>query len=163
MDSFQLLESPYRTDCKFYRTSSSYLSRKDCIRKCKLRVSIEKCGYIWGDIDLMRDEKSVFFGDIHNQSCIEDIKFLTICSKECPHSDCNIEYYEPILIVEYAYNYEYEYSSLHLEIPKKPETAYFHEPRIETIEFICYLASTVGLWFGLSFYFTDRFVSTHSQ
>ena len=35
-------------------------------------------------------------------------------------------------------------------LPTEPETAFIHRPRIETVEFICYLASTVSLWFGVS-------------
>ena len=146
LEAFQLLESPYRTDCKVYSTSSPYLSRKDCMRSCKLRVSIDKCGYILDGIDLFRDEKSVPFGDIKKNSCIKVIDFDLICSKECPHSDCTVEHYE-LISSKYKGN-----DTFYLQIPTKPETAYFHEPRIQTIEFICYLASTVSIWFGLSVY-----------
>jgi hypothetical protein len=33
----------------------------------------------------------------------------------------------------------------------EPKKIYFYYPKIETIEFLCYLASILNLWFGFSF------------
>ena len=99
LNAFRLLESPYRTNCKNYRTTSKHLSRRDCIRKCKLNASITICGSILSGIDLLRGEPPVLFGNESIKACIKNIDFDSICSKECPHSDCNIEFYEPVLTV----------------------------------------------------------------
>jgi hypothetical protein len=33
----------------------------------------------------------------------------------------------------------------------EPKTTHLYQPKIETIEFLCYIASILGLWFGFSF------------
>ena len=154
-DSFKLLKSPYRTDCRDYRISSQYLSRRDCIRKCKLNASLDKCGAIHEDIDLKRDEPPVLFGGQNIEKCIEQIDFEAICHKECRHHDCVINFYQPVIVSSYDHDENQipiPITTVEFVFPVKPETAYYHEPKLATIEFICYLASTFSMWFGVSIY-----------
>ena len=146
--SFRLLKNPYRTNCKDYRLSSEYLSRRDCIRKCKLNISLNECQSIFEGIDLGRNEPSVLFGGSDQKHCIERIDLDTICRKQCHYLDCTIDYYRPLKFNKYERNT----TTLQLIFPTKPETVYYHEPKTATIEFICYLASTFSMWFGLSIY-----------
>ena len=151
LGAFRLLQSPYPTDCRDYRSSSKYLSRRDCIRKCKLNASNTTCNAIYEGIDIQRDDPPVLFDT--NGTCAAQIDFDAICTKKCSNLDCAIDYYE--LISQHDTNYTQcngTCARLDLTIPTKPETAYYHEPRIELVEFICYLASTANMWFGLSIY-----------
>ena len=148
--AFRLLQRPYPTDCRDYRSSSKYLSRRDCIRKCKLNANNITCNAIYDGIDIYRDDPPVLFDA--NRTCVAQIDFNTICIKKCPNLDCVIDYYELITQHDEKFNCSGNCARLDLTIPTKPETAYHHEPRIELVEFICYLASTASMWFGLSIY-----------
>ena len=157
--SFRLLESPYPTNCQNYKTSSPYLSRRDCIRKCKMNASLTNCKVIHKGIDVQRDDPVVHFAQRSDCDCIKNIDFDTICEKECPHYDCAIDYYKPVRV----HNAPDNRGFMTLTIPTDPETAFYHEPKLETIEFICYLASTFGMWFGLSFFsLSDLFSFCHN-
>ena len=148
LNSFSLLEAPYRTNCRNYRKSSEHLSRRDCIRKCKLNTSVDKCGVILEGIDIRKGEPSVLFGSADDKQCVEKIDFETICRKECSHYDCLIDYYQPAQVNYYPFSKTY----LVLVSPTKPETKFYHEPKLEPVEFMCYLGSTLSTWFGLSVY-----------
>ena len=146
------MESPYRTDCKDYRFrfSGKYLSRKGCIRKCKIEVSLKTCGVIYRDIDLMRSDPTVHFGNWGNstsKSCFQNLNYTYVCNERCPHYDCAIDYYKTVALHKVKNT---KGTFLTLVIPTEPETSYSHEPRIELVEFICYLASTFNMWFGFS-------------
>ena len=146
--SFKLLEKPFETDCLDYRLNTKHLSRKACIRDCKIKTSIKECQVIDNTIDLFKEDPVMNFSSSNEAWCIKQIDFDTICEKECPHYDCNIDYFEPITIHEiYAPD-----MPLEINIPTKPETAFHIEPKFETIEFICYIASTFGIWFGFSLF-----------
>ena len=41
-------------------------------------------------------------------------------------------------------------SRVKIIIPFEPKTVYYVKPSKEIVEFVCYLASTLSLWFGFS-------------
>ena len=98
LQSFRLLGSPYRTNCRHYRASSEHLSRKDCIRKCRINTSLKMCKVIHEGVDVYRDDPVVYFAQNSDVDCIKGIDFDAICEKECPHYDCAIDYYEPVVL-----------------------------------------------------------------
>ena len=150
LSTFKLLERPYSTNCKNYSsTSLIYRSRRDCIRNCKLITSLDICNGSSDEVDFGRNENSVPFAS--DQKCIASIDFDTICMKDCSHYDCYIDYYKPIGVSEKLVD-KYESAILDLAIPTEPVMCYLYEPRIEMIEFVCYLASTFSIWFGVSLY-----------
>ena len=164
LTSFRLLESPYQTNCKDYRVNGQYLSRTDCIRKCKIQVSVDKCGVIYKGIDLMRSDSNVRFGNNRSftqKECFYDLNFTDICVKRCSHFDCSIDHYKTVELLRTTdkhkkLNKQTQDTIIKIQIPTEPETSYSHQPRIDLVEFICYLASTFNFWFGfsvISFYY----------
>ena len=150
--SIKLLGAPYHTNCKDYQATSNYLSRKDCIRRCKIKISIEMCRVLdWG-IELRSDEPAVIFGK--NKTCLDSINLETICYRKCPHYDCNVEHYVPVVLKN-----NHSYSRLVVTPPSAPENVFHHVPRIQPVEFICYLASTLSMWFGVSIYSSYHLIS----
>ena len=79
LGAFRLLESPYRTNCRNYKTSTEYLSRKDCIRNCKMNASLTNCKVIYNGIDIQRGEPSLPFAVPEVKECISKIDLDTIC------------------------------------------------------------------------------------
>ena len=155
LSSFRLLESPYQTNCKDYRQSTEYLSRKDCIRKCKIGVSVNKCGVIYEGIDLMRNDATFRFvdkGNISQKDCLDNPNLSEICSQICPHIDCAINYYKPVVFHNASRKDKQTDTLFQIMNPYEPEQSYHHQPRIKPVEFVCYLASTINMWFGFSLY-----------
>ena len=158
--SFHLLERPFATNCKNYMSDTEYYSRKDCIRKCKLKHSTEECGVIADEMEVYKDEHSIRFASNQNESkCAENLNLDRICLEECPHLDCIKTFYKTTQIAKLDFNHTTECDAIDKRnglvefiMPKEPETTFFHKPRIEMVEFICYLASTVSLWFGISMF-----------
>ena len=149
--SFKLLKSPYSTDCIDYKSDTQYVSRKDCIRKCKLKNSIEKCGVVSHEVQVFKKEPNIRFGATEEDfDCIKNISLDTICLKECPNLDCFKTYYRIINTAKYELDNTQNMLAIEFVTPTDPETIIIHRPAIDMLEFICYIASTVSLWFGLS-------------
>ena len=147
---YQLLESPYPTDCENYYLSSKYISRKECLRKCKIKVSLQICGSISKDISVYSGEKGVLFANTSGENCADRINFWEQCLKVCPKVDCFLQYYRTTKSSEYPGKLVDNYTRIDITTPVEPDTTFFHKPKIELIEFLCYLASTLSVWFGFS-------------
>ena len=145
--TFQLLPSPYRTDCIDYKREMSAKSRNDCVRKCKVRLSLEKCGVVSDEIDVYSGEENVVFAKTKPDIACTRREYLDdICWKECPRNNCFEQYMESRIIQSRPLSYH----KLRLMLPFEPRTTFRHRPCIQLIEFLCYLASTLRLWFGFS-------------
>ena len=146
LHSFRLLEKPFKTDCIDYRLNTKHVSRKACIRDCKIKTSRKKCQVTYNTIDLYRKDPVMNFSTNYEAWCFKQIDFNKICMEECPHYDCSIDYYIPVVVHQW-HTFD---DRLQLNIVTEPETVFHIEPKFQTIEFICYLASTLGIWFGFS-------------
>jgi hypothetical protein len=65
--------------------------------------------------------------------------------------DCVKRYFTPRVIASGKIEDYYNETAVHISIPMEPNKIYCYLPKIETIEFLCYLASILSLWFGFSF------------
>jgi hypothetical protein len=150
--SYQLLEKPYQTNCIDYPSKTEYLSREDCIRRNRLNKSITECKVIAEGINLFKWETGIFMNSTLDEKCIENINIEIdkYSSQKCQQLDCVKNYYKPVLISREIYDKK----DIRIDItcPSDPETTYGHKPRIETIEFLCYIASILSLWFDFSFF-----------
>ena len=146
--SYYLLKSPYPTNCLDY-SQTQWLSRTDCIRKCKINESLAKCGLLYHQMDVYKNEPNVRFAVTDDQiKCINDLKLKDKCFKICPKYDCFKQQFVQKVISKVI---EKENQSiLSLAFSTVPQISHYHKPKLETIEFLCYLASIVSLWFGFS-------------
>ena len=69
----------------------------------------------------------------------------------CPKDDCFTTYYKSIEIAQFK-DYDKEELFVGVFFSSEPETSYHHKSSLQLIEFLCYLASTVVLWFGVSIF-----------
>ena len=158
--SFHLLKSPFATNCADYKSDKQFVSRKDCLRNCKLERSIKKCGVIPHYIEVYRGEASKNFAmNDQDRTCLASLDLGTTCLRKCPHVDCVKTYYKTstssaISLQNNSEVIDKQIIQVEFVLPIEPETTFIHRPRIETVEFICYLASTVSLWFGVSMFST---------
>ena len=151
--SFQLLKSPFATNCTNYELETPFLSRKDCIRKCKLKRSLDECKVIGFETPVYKNELMVEFAqNEEKKECVKNLNSETFCQKECPNLDCFNTYYRLMKTSQIGMGEGKDYVWVELVLPQEPETTFIHKPRIEMVEFICYMASTVSLWFGFSMF-----------
>ena len=142
----QLLPVPYKTACIDYRTLG-YNSKEHCIVKCKSDNYLDIYGYL-------PSELLIYDLDINlTANVVIDWKIDSIvskkCSKFCGHyNDCYKEY-----ITMSHKNGGSEASPGHVLkfMPSIiPNTKFIQSPKVEVEEFVCFITSIIGLWFGLS-------------
>ena len=159
--SFHLLKRPYSTDCIDYKSSTEYGSRRDCIGKCKLRNGLVLCGVVPPEVEVIRGEPDVRFpNNSSERNCIENLNLTQKCLNVCPNVDCVKSYYRAVKTSQIFKDNDTQHLWVYLIPPSEPETTFVHKARIETVEFICYIASTVGLWFGLSVFSTMSWINS---
>ena len=159
VQTYHLLESPHSTNCLNYKEKTVFLSREDCVRKCRIRESQSKCGVVSHEIDVFRGEPNLRLSEtIVEEKCIERLDLKKLCYEMCPNDNCLIPYYKPIVVTQGTQ--ELGGLSVNIIIPSEPETSYHHKPSVEIIEFLCYLASTVSLWFGFSLFSIISYVKS---
>ena len=148
VNSYNLLKSPYPTNCLNY-TETEYLSRNDCIRKCKINRSVDNCGVVSFQMDVYRNEPNVTFAETEDQiNCVKNLSLKKSCRKACPKYDCFKQHFLT-KIASHRNNTLYD-STINLAFSKDPQIVLHHKPKLESIEFMCFLGSTLSLWFGLA-------------
>ena len=149
--TYQLLPNPYPTDCMFYEKQTKFKSRKDCIRRCKISEALNKCGGLSDDMDVYSGEPNVSFVLSWNDFyCVRNLRLNEFCPKKCRHYDCFKQHMEHIIIQDKPNPPKMIVHHINHFISFSPKTTFYHQPCTETVEFLCYLASTLGLWFGFS-------------
>jgi hypothetical protein len=150
MDTYLLLEEPYSTNCLNYHIQTEYLSQKDCFRRCLLKEIVNECDSIPEDTNLFEWEIKSLIDKHFENNCSKNIQLRNRCLFLCRKMDCVIHYYKPYVITSVPNNGK-ESSTVMISILTEPKRIYRYLPKIETIEFLCYLASILSLWFGFSF------------
>ena len=149
--TYQLLQSPYQTDCLHYDLNTEFTSRKDCIRKCKINRSLKRCSVVAHETDVLEGEPSVrFSNDTDEFDCVNRLGLNQLCHKQCHNNDCFKQHIEPNVMEDSAIAKLDNLTVLRFLIPFAPKTTFTHKPSIEPIEFVCYMASTLSMWFGFS-------------
>lgn len=154
LKTFHLLKHPYQDNCKDYSATTEFLSHKNCIRVCKVRQMLSECGHLSHKVDLFRGEKIEseievrFASSVEEEKCVDKLDLRQECRRMCPNVDCLKYYYKPVMIS--AKEDTHDWVDIDVMIPSEPDTDYYNTPRIPTIEFLCYIASVLSLWFGFS-------------
>jgi hypothetical protein len=155
LDTYRLLPKPYPTDCIDYHIRTEFLSQKDCIRKCLIRESIDKCNAISNDTKIYEWEIRSLDGKHSDDNCSGNVYLKNKCNKICRHKDCVKSFYKPYVITSLPNNGKdannNKDAQILISLLMEPKRKYCYYPKIETIEFLCYLASVLSLWFGFSF------------
>ena len=135
------------------------MSRTECLRKCQIRRSIDECKAISEETTVIQEEVN---GECQlNLACFNITKLKNNCKKMCSQKDCIQNYIKPIVIDKYSWifcldildNMENK-CDLVIKSPWEPQHTFAYRPKMETTEFLCYIASILSLWFGFSIYMT---------
>ena len=160
----KLMPSPYETNC-FNYSLKGYKSHSDCIVECKAQYFKDHFIRWHPFIPASQDIKHwIYFGD---ESLVANKTFDKLmsdtCATKCGKNDnCFNEYFE-IKILEKWKNIEKvknkeELFEIQVQLPLGMTVKYKHCPRIQLSEYLCYLASIVNLWFGISILTCSKFM-----
>ena len=123
----------------------------DCIGKCRAMIFHDHFK-IWTAAHLSDDQTSKLILRNMLAQSLENKTFnpevVHKCKERCgSQSECFSEYYRFEQIV---YEYPKENFEIHVSPPRVPDLVYRHSPKLKFVEFCCFIASIISLWFGFS-------------
>nr|XP_027199509.1 uncharacterized protein LOC113793650 [Dermatophagoides pteronyssinus] len=152
----ELLEPPFKTRCRKYE-EIGYKSLMHCMNHCKANYFIRKFNGWHGDVPADNNYNlNIYYApEVHKQNKSLDKIMSEECSEFCSkRQDCKSEFFTVQPIAEFERGHgRPEWQNLYrinIYLPSGLNTHYKHSPRLEWIEFICYYASVISLWFGFS-------------
>ena len=137
--------------------------------KCKSRIAKEKCStngsavYEYSPSSV--NERGLFVGYRSRPhlwaKCTNKTNIYEICLDECSQPDCHLE--------EYSYRQTNKRPYPHLNgsdcdvarirvSSTQLDLVYIHNSKLQLVEVLCFLGSTMSLWFGLSVWSLYSFV-----
>lgn len=149
----KLMPLPYETKCHDYR-ARGHFSRYDCIAECRVRnLQLDK-GF-WGHTPgnfLNYDNRSQLklfetFKELHRRPAL-DRSVGVLCMKECgTDPECESEHFNTEVMVT---DYKWPHFSVLIFGPAMPDLIYSQSPKLYFEEFVSYIGSLLGFWFGFS-------------
>ncbi|CAG2110316.1 unnamed protein product [Medioppia subpectinata] len=127
LNSYHLLAKPYATQCIHYSSQTQYMSRKDCVRRCRRTVSEQSCGsaIVGHEVDVHRGEPTARF----TNTCVRQLDFKPICERMCPHMDCHKHYFTPKVLGSKRIGADH--TVVELTVPSEPETIVWRADSLE--------------------------------
>ena len=145
----QLLKDPYATKCKNYDVDG-YKSREECVDECFV-VKYRSVENRWPAPVAASLEERLPVSDMTNYTNYGNIS--RFCNQKCGRQEnCLTVYYEveKYLNVWRRPGETYDGFTVVIMSPRGMDATYKHNPKIQLIEYICYVASLLSLWFGAS-------------
>lgn len=147
-----LLEPPYETNCFSYGNSSNDM----CIMDCLKRESMKKFNAIPSQVVMidsiyeMLDVKQIDERDVNVANIVDECEFT-----ECMMIDC-IQHFTSSH-TEKDLKLQLDSSSFLLGMPLTPDSVVSGDPDIYLSEYVLYLMSLAGSWFGFSMIALDPY------
>ena len=145
----KLLPAPFRTSCIDY--DDVRFGRTGCIFECLERLSMEKCG-VWPS-SVPADPWLPYYFNRADLSCsltVEQKESCTISKETCPNQCVNL-WYTTTLVTLHQPLTPTNLTRIFIRRPSEVEFTYNYTPRLDQIEYLCYVASCFGIWLGISF------------
>ena len=142
------MESPYDTKC----TKNKKLSREACVRNCNFKIFYEY--NMTPPNEFIFDDKLNIRGfsmrDYENRTLVRQIeRKVLFCSEKCTRDLCS-ELISVTRVDTRPYLYENGSFTVASFCSKSPSVFITFEPTINFYEFVIYLSSCCGIWFGIS-------------
>ena len=142
--TIQLLPSPYETRCKKYAKSQA-----ECKEKCTSNYYLENTAECPEDVFITN---FTVFGDRTLTSGLDFAKKrIKSCTRRCRQEDCSLKYSTSRVR---GVNTRFQNADgviISLIAPLDPQVEVKSKPAFPTFEYILYIASCLGIWFGVSF------------
>lgn len=142
------LPPPYNTGCIDY-TKLGFQSMTECRHRCLINKSKDAFGKLpFSPIyTLPSDFKHISPTDLQNLTIMTSlIHFKELCILACHEANCKESY----TITKTTSKDHWESMVLIINIPREPTMKIEHVPELKLVEFLVYIMSCFGTWFGLS-------------
>ena len=146
------LPLPFDTNCFEYR-NEEYISEKGCIAQCRLKGWLSVHPNKWRGFNPATNSSDLIMVNVFanrykykNRTFDKEIKIK--CQKECKSmTNCYKEDFE-LKLIQYQYNSD----TIWVKIlpPTIPDQVIQHIPKISFEEFVIFIGSLIGLYFGFS-------------
>ena len=145
------LPYPFETNCFDYG-NEDYVSEEGCIAKCKLKKWQDEFSDNWPGIYLTSNLTDNYMidrtGEYLSHEWALDKKIGIECQNEC-QSNINC-YKEDFDLKLRQYNIYSETLCLNILPPRLPDLVVQHMPKVSFEEFVSFIGSLIGLYFGFS-------------
>lgn len=146
-----LLEAPYKSNCKVYENDPRYESKESCIDQCLTEGVKEKMKKIpFSAVQLLPEKfPHISVADNSNPKINEqNIAIRKECSAKCHQNNC----YDEMFITKFIRSSFADNLNFRVYVTNEPVISSTLKPKLQTIEFLVYVLSCFGIWFGASFY-----------
>ncbi|RWS10112.1 hypothetical protein B4U79_19004 [Dinothrombium tinctorium] len=144
---FQLLPKPYSSDCKDY-SKSKIKSRRECIDKCLLNLTLKHCKRLPPLIALSAEDSQPLRRVNEHAKCYENL--TTICYSRCK-IDCVFRFYK-IILKELGGSDQLRFNVL--PSFNQLKTVFKLSPLLSKLDFFTYICSTLNFWLSISIFQT---------
>lgn len=148
-----LLESPYKSNCRHYGNdpSQKYESKEGCIDLCLtegVKKTLKKIPF--SAVQLLPEKfPHISIEDNANPKTNEaNIAVRQECMKRCNQNNC----YDEMFITKFIRSSFNDNLNFRVYVTNEPVISSTLKPKLQTIEFLVYVLSCFGIWFGASFY-----------
>ena len=154
------LETPYETDCYKYQ-KDGHFSRNECINNCRISFLIEEFKAFPGNYlvyDNTSDMKMIEPFFVYMKDSTIDRKAGIFCRQKCKtRNECHMEYF---VYSQVIHQYDWSRFTIFVFPPFVPDMIYNESPKLIFEEFVSYVGSLVGLWFGFSVIMLSRILNS---
>lgn len=141
------LPAPFKTDCLNYH-SIGYKSQRDCFVKCLQKQTIKHFNKVsFVGISQSIDYETINDTDNNNRTFAKFLHQLEVaCDRNCSKRNCILDRY-----ITETHIYQFKRNTrFKVEIPKQPSFKVRYSQKLDRTEFLVYMFSCFGTWFGLS-------------
>lgn len=150
------LPDPYDTGCLDYKAKLGYESQSECRRDCNTNRTLSAFSKVpfsvASDDSLDPSIHHVTNDDLEDNQNMNQ-KLISIeseCKDLCKKPDCNDQFSLTKTDKEESKNASSLAITFEVSVPRKPDFSIKHRERITWNEFLVYVLSCFGIWFGLS-------------
>ncbi|XP_015789667.1 uncharacterized protein LOC107366554 [Tetranychus urticae] len=156
-----LLPPPYRTACRSY--DEFEFGRLGCIFDCFVKETNKRCP-VWSILSPANVSVALpFMRKVSESNGTSDchVKEKNFCFSVCSQPECKGVYYTTtnVYLSERRSLANSNSTLVYVRRPSGVEFGYKYKARLAPIEFFCYLASCLSLWYGISFINFYRFLT----
>lgn len=142
----RLLQAPYRTNCRSYNDTE--YGRTGCIYSCRLTEAQRDCPRWPYNVPAPTNTTVPF--KIRGRDCAGPRRYTCSDRSVCPSQCINVWYSTTLTYLRDKKDPNDHITRFSVRRPLGIEFEYVYGPRLDAIEFLCYVASALSMWMGIS-------------
>lgn len=148
--SLHSLPPPYKTRCRTYEEFHN--DKRRCFNDCLKYHGIKELGKVPFSVVVSesRNLRHICSEDLENETIVSEIhRVERFCSSECKEPGCIKKFFKTVLQIEERGEHSEVFTIL-VQTPRSPFIRITHIPKLDLTEYLVYISSCFGTWFGLS-------------